>query len=74
MGLLVSDGDFQKEPLVISRKLRHQVLDCPHHLLSSVKGVLIHGEEIFTFFWCSVSCDRWDWLHGLPSEIPKACL
>lgn len=62
--LLVSDVDFQPESLIISSKFGHQVSDSSHHLLSSVKGVLVQGEEGYTFVCCSVGSDRQDGLHA----------
>lgn len=53
LGLQVSDGDFQKEQFIITSNLGHQVLDYAHHLLSSVEGVLGHGEEGYTFILLS---------------------
>lgn len=60
---VVSDDDFQQESLITPIEFGNHALDCPHHVLSSFKGVLVHREERCIFAWCSVSSDRKDGLH-----------
>lgn len=74
-GLLVSDGCFQPEPLVIPRVFGHQVLDCPHHAVSSVKGALVQPRG--KVHNCTVRCQVLIGMMGsmrLPSEFPDMCL
>lgn len=74
LGLLVSDGDVQAEQLIKPGKLGHQVLDCPPHVLSRVKSVLVYMEKnthlCDALSFQTVSMGTMD----LPSDFPDACL